>query len=62
MVGRASEETKTKMKQTGSWEEGGFQTGSVAGEPLCPAPVAGHLRIPCAIRLRGRGGSGGKVE
>lgn len=40
MVGRASEETKTKMKQTGPWEEGGFQRVSVAGEPLCPAPVA----------------------
>lgn len=40
MVGRESEEIKPKMKQTGSWEEGGFQRVSVAGEPLCPVPVA----------------------
>lgn len=28
------------MKQIGSWEEGGFQRVNLAGEPLCPAPVA----------------------
>lgn len=28
------------MKQTGSWEERGFQRVSLAGEPLYTAPVA----------------------
>ena len=40
MGGREAEEIKTKMKQTGSWEEGDFQPVSVTSEPLCPAPVA----------------------
>lgn len=44
MVDREFGEIQTRTEQTGVREEGGFQmVRSVAGELLCPAPVAGPL-------------------